>query len=66
MRALGPRLPGISVLVHGEEDGAWPVLEYALTMKNIDIRIGFEDVLVRPDKWLATEDLVKSALALKS
>jgi uncharacterized protein (DUF849 family) len=55
------------VLLHGEEDGAWPVLEYALKMKNIDTRIGFEDVLVRPDKWLATgnEDLVKSALALK-
>lgn len=67
LRALGPRHPGISVLLHGEEDGAWPVLEYALKMKNIDTRIGFEDVLVRPDKWLATgnEDLVKSALALK-
>ncbi|HZZ47989.1 MAG TPA: 3-keto-5-aminohexanoate cleavage protein [Pseudonocardia sp.] len=67
MRALGPPQDGISVLLHGEEDGAWPVLEYALSVKNIDTRIGFEDVLVRPDKWLATgnEDLVKSALALR-
>lgn len=64
LRALG-RLP-VPVLLHGEEEGAWPVLEYALRL-GIDTRIGFEDVLVRPDKWLATgnEDLVKSALALK-
>jgi uncharacterized protein (DUF849 family) len=56
----------VPVLLHGEEDGAWPVLEYALRL-GIDTRIGFEDVLVRPDKWLATgnEDLVKSALAIK-
>ncbi|HEY1974906.1 MAG TPA: 3-keto-5-aminohexanoate cleavage protein [Pseudonocardia sp.] len=67
LRALGPPPEGISVLLHGEEDGAWPVFEYALSVKNIDTRIGFEDVLVRPDKWLATgnEDLVKSALALR-
>ena len=64
LRALGN--PGVPVLLHGEEDGAWPVLEYALRL-GIDTRIGFEDVLTRPDKWLATgnEDLVKSALALK-
>jgi uncharacterized protein (DUF849 family) len=42
------------------------VLEYALRL-GVDTRIGFEDVLVRPDKWLATgnEDLVKSALSLR-
>ncbi|HEY2203764.1 MAG TPA: 3-keto-5-aminohexanoate cleavage protein [Pseudonocardia sp.] len=64
LRALGNL--GVPVLLHGEEDGAWPVLEYALRL-GIDTRIGFEDVLVRPDKWLATgnEDLVKSALALR-
>ena len=56
------KLP-VPVLLHGEEDGAWPVLEYALRMKQ-DTRIGFEDVLVRPDGWLATgnDDLVASAL----
>ena len=31
MRALGSEL-GVPVLLHGEEDGAWPVLEYALRM----------------------------------
>ena len=64
MRALG-RLPG-PVLLHGEEDGAWPVLEYAMRM-SIDTRIGFEDVLVRPDGWLATgnDDLVETALKLR-
>jgi hypothetical protein len=64
LRALGS-LP-VPVLLHGEEDGAWPVLEYALRM-NIDTRIGFEDVLVRPDGWLATgnDDLAKSALAIR-
>ena len=66
MRALGSEL-GAPVLLHGEEDGAWPVLEYALRM-GIDTRIGFEDVLVRPDGWLATgnDDLAKAALAFRS
>ncbi|GEL19110.1 3-keto-5-aminohexanoate cleavage protein [Pseudonocardia asaccharolytica] len=64
LRALGS-LP-VPVLLHGEEGGAWPVLEYAMRM-GIDTRIGFEDVLVRPDGWLATgnDDLVKSALAIR-
>jgi uncharacterized protein (DUF849 family) len=64
LRTLGSlRCP---VLLHGEEDGAWPVLEYALRM-GIDTRIGFEDVLVRRDGWLATgnDDLVKAALAIR-
>ncbi|MFC4946365.1 3-keto-5-aminohexanoate cleavage protein [Pseudonocardia sp. GCM10023141] len=65
MRALGAEL-GAPVLLHGEEDGAWPVLEYALRM-NIDTRIGFEDVLVRPDGWLATgnDDLARAALGIR-
>ncbi|MHA6796052.1 3-keto-5-aminohexanoate cleavage protein [Pseudonocardia bannensis] len=60
LRALGS-LP-VPVLLHGEEDGAWPVLEYAMRM-GLDTRIGFEDVLVRPDGWLATgnDDLVDAA-----
>lgn len=64
LRALGTlQAP---VLLHGEEDGAWPVLEYALRTR-IDTRIGFEDVLVRPDGWLATgnDDLAKAALAIR-
>jgi uncharacterized protein (DUF849 family) len=65
LRALGAL--GAPVLLHGEEDGAWPVLEYALRM-GIDTRIGFEDVLVRPDGWLATgnDDLVRAALAIRA
>jgi uncharacterized protein (DUF849 family) len=64
LRALGT-LP-VPVLLHGEETGAWPVLEYAVRM-GMDTRIGFEDVLVRPDGWLATgnDDLVRAALAIR-
>jgi uncharacterized protein (DUF849 family) len=64
LRALGG-LP-VRVLLHGEEDGAWPVLEYALRM-GMDTRIGFEDVLNRPDGWLATgnDDLARAALAIR-
>ncbi len=64
LRALGS-LP-VPVLLHGEESGAWPVLEYALRM-GMDTRIGFEDVLVTPSGWLATgnEHLVKLALATR-
>ena len=64
MRALGP--VEVPILLHGEEDGCWPVLEYALR-HNLDTRIGFEDVLVRPTGWLATgnDDLVREALRMK-
>ena len=60
LRALGKL--SVPVLLHGEEGGAWPVLEYALRTKQ-DTRIGFEDVLQRPDGWLATgnDDLVRAA-----
>jgi uncharacterized protein (DUF849 family) len=56
----------VPVLLHGEEDGAWPVLEFALRNK-LDTRIGFEDVLTRPDGWLGTgnDDLVETALKLR-
>jgi len=65
LRALGGSL-SVPVLLHGEEGGAWPVLEYAVRTKQ-DTRIGFEDVLQRPDGWLATgnDDLVRSALAIR-
>ncbi|MGH8964228.1 MAG: 3-keto-5-aminohexanoate cleavage protein [Actinomycetes bacterium] len=64
LRALGS-LPA-PVLVHGEETGAWPVLEYAMRM-GIDTRIGFEDVLVTPRGWLATgnDHLVSEALKIR-
>lgn len=61
VRALG-HLP-VPILLHGEEGGAWAVLEYAMRM-GMDTRIGFEDVLLRPDNWLATgnDDLVHAAV----
>jgi uncharacterized protein (DUF849 family) len=63
LRALGS-LP-VPVLLHGEEAGAWNVLEYAMQRK-LDTRIGFEDVLVTPRGWLATgnDHLVKLALKI--
>ena len=64
LRALGKL--SVPVLLHGEEGGAWPVLEYALRTKQ-DTRIGFEDVLQRPDGWLATgnDDLVRAAQQIR-
>jgi uncharacterized protein (DUF849 family) len=64
LRALGS-IP-VPILVHGEETGAWPVLEYAMRMR-IDTRIGFEDVLVTPRGWLATgnDHLVSEALKIR-
>lgn len=42
--------PGLSapVLLHGEDGGAWPVLQVAAQL-GLDTRIGLEDVLVLPD-----------------
>ncbi|MFD7441107.1 3-keto-5-aminohexanoate cleavage protein [Streptomyces sp. NPDC059909] len=39
---------GLPVLLHGEDDGAWPVLRLARRL-GLDTRIGPEDVLVLPD-----------------
>jgi uncharacterized protein (DUF849 family) len=61
LKALGP-VPA-PILLHGEEGGTWPVLEYA-KRNNLDTRIGFEDTLKGPDgTWLATgnEELVRYA-----
>lgn len=62
LNALGP-MP-IPILLHGEETGTWPVLEYA-QRNNLDARIGLEDTLTSPDGTrLATsnEELVRHAL----
>ncbi len=64
LRAL--RAMPVPVLLHGEEGGAWPVLDYA-RRQGFDTRIGFEDTLTGPDGlWSATgnEELVRYALGL--
>lgn len=62
LKALGP-IP-VPILLHGEEGGAWPVLEYARRI-NLDTRIGFEDTLKCPDgvrPATSNDELVRYAL----
>ncbi|QGV81441.1 3-keto-5-aminohexanoate cleavage protein [Streptomyces ficellus] len=40
--------PGVPVLLHGEDGGAWPVLRLAVRL-GLDTRVGLEDTLVLPD-----------------
>jgi len=56
--------PGRPVLLHGEEDGAWPVLRLAGRL-GLATRIGLEDTLVLPDgqRALSNAQLVGEALA---
>jgi hypothetical protein len=52
------------IQLHGEEAGAWPVLEYAQRI-NLDTRIDPEDTLKRPDRIrraTSNEELVRYAL----
>jgi uncharacterized protein (DUF849 family) len=46
LRLLEPLGP--PVLLHGEDDTAWPVLAYAARLE-LDTRIGLEDTLLLPD-----------------
>jgi len=64
LRALGT-MP-VPILMHGEETGAWPVLEHAMMLR-IDARIGFEDVLVTRKGYLAAgnDHLVSEALDVR-
>jgi uncharacterized protein (DUF849 family) len=39
---------GVPILLHGEDDSAWPVLDYALS-RGLDTRIGLEDTLTARD-----------------
>ncbi|PVZ11056.1 uncharacterized protein (DUF849 family) [Actinomycetospora cinnamomea] len=62
LNALGP-MPA-PILLHGEEAGAWPVLEYAKRI-DLDTRIGFEDTLECPGRLrraVSNEELVRHAL----
>ncbi|MEV5576225.1 3-keto-5-aminohexanoate cleavage protein [Spirillospora sp. NPDC052269] len=60
------QLPGgVSVLLHGEDGGAWPVLEHAGRL-GLDTRIGLEDTLLLPDGTRADGNaaLVGAALSV--
>ncbi|MEV5964353.1 3-keto-5-aminohexanoate cleavage protein [Kribbella sp. NPDC051952] len=41
-------LPTTDVLVHGENEWAWPVLRWA-AQQGYDVRVGFEDMLTGPE-----------------
>jgi len=51
-------------LLHGKDDTAWPLLEYAI-LRGYATRIGMEDTLLLPDGQLARDnaDLVQAASA---
>lgn len=53
------------ILLHGEDGGAWPVLDYSARL-GLDARIGLEDVLVLPDgaPAVGNADLVAAARAI--
>lgn len=65
MRTLGQ--PGVPVLVHGEDAGAWPVFDYAMEHR-LDARIGLEDTLNGRDGWPArgNEELIEMAMGARS
>ncbi|WP_338013524.1 3-keto-5-aminohexanoate cleavage protein [Saccharothrix sp. ALI-22-I] len=53
---------GVPILLHGEDDSAWPILDYALS-HGLDTRIGLEDTLTARDGTRALDNaqLVKLA-----
>jgi uncharacterized protein (DUF849 family) len=61
---LGPL--GVPILLHGEDDSAWPVLHYALSL-GLDTRVGLEDTLTARDGSAAVDNaqLVRLALGLR-
>jgi uncharacterized protein (DUF849 family) len=63
MRTLGR--PGVPVLAHGEDAGAWPVFDYAME-HHLDARIGLEDTLNGRDGWVAggNADLIEMAMGV--
>jgi uncharacterized protein (DUF849 family) len=48
LAALEPLAPDIPRMVHGRDDAAWTVLEWAL-LRGLESRIGLEDTLRLPD-----------------
>jgi uncharacterized protein (DUF849 family) len=53
---------GMPVLLHGMNEGAWPVLRMAAA-RLFDVRIGLEDVLTLPDGTLAPDNAALVAAA---
>ncbi|NUT98419.1 MAG: hypothetical protein HOY78_41065 [Saccharothrix sp.] len=53
---------GTPLLLHGEDDSAWPILDHAARLE-LDTRIGLEDTLLNPDGRRTTDnaDLVTYA-----
>jgi uncharacterized protein (DUF849 family) len=46
---------GLPILLHGEDDSAWPVLTYAARLE-LDTRIGLEDTLLMPDGTVSKDN----------
>ncbi|GAA3846813.1 3-keto-5-aminohexanoate cleavage protein [Brevibacterium ammoniilyticum] len=61
------REPGLPVLLHGEDEHAWPMLRLAFAW-GMDTRIGLEDTLVLPDGTPADGNgaLVAAAVELRA
>lgn len=63
LKARGPA--PAPILLHGEDAGAWPVLEYAQRI-DLDTRVGVEHTLDGPDRTrrpTSNEELVRYPLA---
>jgi uncharacterized protein (DUF849 family) len=56
--------PGIPLLVHGEDELAWPVLRWAQA-RGFDTRIGLEDTLLGEDGHPARDSAALVARALR-
>ncbi|MCE6999640.1 3-keto-5-aminohexanoate cleavage protein [Saccharothrix sp. S26] len=59
--ALAPL--GVPILLHGEDDSAWPVLDHAVA-HGLDTRIGLEDTLTARDGTEAVDNAALVRLAL--
>lgn len=60
--ALEPLAPDVPRMVHGRDDTAWPVLEWAL-LRGLESRIGLEDTLWLPDGTITPDNAALVAAA---
>jgi hypothetical protein len=63
LRELEPL--GLPVLLHGEDDTAWPVLTHAARLE-LDTRVGLEDTLLLPDGTAAPDNATLISLARRT